>query len=80
MYVRQKLDEGFKVIITGSNASLLRKELGTRLTGRQITQELFQFSYHDFLKFKTLEPSPESLKIYMTMGGFPKYLKTGDQE
>ena len=34
MYVRQKLDEGFKVIITGSNASLLSKELGTRLTGR----------------------------------------------
>ena len=27
MYVRQKLDEGFKVIITGSNASLLSKEL-----------------------------------------------------
>ena len=25
MYVRQKLDEGFKVIITGSNASLLSK-------------------------------------------------------
>ena len=37
MYVRQKLDEGFKVIITGSNASLLSKELGTRLTGRHIT-------------------------------------------
>jgi len=80
MYVRQKLDEGFKVIITGSNASLLSKELGTRLTGRHITQELFPFSYSEFLRFKTLEPSAESLKIYMTMGGFPEYLKTGDQE
>ncbi|MBP7613271.1 MAG: AAA family ATPase, partial [Paludibacter sp.] len=45
MYVRQKLDESFRVIITGSNASLLSKELGTRLTGRHITQELFPFSY-----------------------------------
>ena len=43
MYVRQKLDEGFKVIITGSNASLLSKELGTKLIGRHITQELFPF-------------------------------------
>jgi len=80
MYVRQKLDEGFKVIITGSNASLLSKELGTGLTGRHITQELFPFSYSEFLKFKTLEPSAESLKSYMAMGGFPEYLKTGDQE
>ena len=80
MYVRQKLDEGFKVIITGSNASLLSKELGTRLTGRHITQELFPFSYSEFLKFKALEPSAESLKFYLAMGGFPEYLKTGDQE
>lgn len=80
MYVRQKLDEGFRVIITGSNASLLSKELGTRLTGRHITQELFPFSYLEFLTFKALTPSVESLKAYMHMGGFPEYVKTGDQE
>lgn len=80
MYVRQKLDEGFKVIITGSNASLLSKELGTRLTGRQITQELFPFSYSEFLKFRVLAPSSESLKTYMQTGGFPEFVKTGDEE
>ena len=80
MYVRQKLDEGFQVVITGSNASLLSKELGTRLTGRHITQELFPFSYSEFLRFKTLEPSPESLKSYLQTGGFPEYLKSGDDE
>ena len=37
MYIRQKLDEGVQVFITGSNASLLSKELGTKLTGRHIT-------------------------------------------
>lgn len=42
-YVRQKLDEGCKVVITGSNASLLSRELGTKLTGRHITKELFPF-------------------------------------
>lgn len=80
MYVRQKLDEGFRVIITGSNASLLSKELGTRLTGRHITQELFPFSYREFLTFKVLDPSEESLKAYMVTGGFPEFVKTGDQE
>ncbi|WP_243349130.1 ATP-binding protein [Parabacteroides sp. FAFU027] len=80
MYVRQKLDEGFQVVITGSNASLLSKELGTRLTGRHITQELFPFSYSEYLRFKTLEPSPESLKSYLQTGGFPEYLKSGDDE
>ena len=44
LYVRQKLDEGYKVFVTGSNASLLSHELGTRLTGRHITKELFPLS------------------------------------
>ena len=79
-YVRQKLDEGFRVIITGSNASLLSKELGTRLTGRHITQELFPFSYGEYLAFRSLEASPESLESYMSEGGFPGFLKSGDEE
>ena len=39
-YIRQKLDEGFNIYITGSNASLLSKEIGTSLTGRHLTTEL----------------------------------------
>lgn len=80
MYVRQKLDEGFRVIITGSNASLLSKELGTRLTGRHITQELFPFSYREFLSFRHTTSSAENVTAYLDTGGFPEYLKTGDQD
>jgi predicted AAA+ superfamily ATPase len=80
MYVRQKLDEGLRIIITGSNASLLSKELGNKLTGRHITQELFPFSYSEFLTFRELTPSAESLDNYMHTGGFPEFLKTGDEE
>ncbi len=80
MYVRQKLDEGFQVIITGSNAALLSKELGSRLTGRHITQELFPFSYSEFITFKMLTPSAESLRTYMLTGGFPEFVKSGDEE
>jgi predicted AAA+ superfamily ATPase len=80
MYVRQKLDENFQIIITGSNASLLSKELGTKLTGRHISQELFPFSYSEFLSFKLLTPGVQSLKEYMHIGGFPEFVKTGDEE
>ncbi len=80
IYIRQKLDEKYVVVITGSNASLLSKELGTRLTGRHITQELFPFSYNEFLKFKELEASVETLNWYVKMGGFPEYLKSEDEE
>lgn len=78
VYVRQKLDQHYKIVITGSNASLLSRELGTHLTGRHIPMELFPFSYNEFLKLKSLTESPESFRSYLFSGGFPEFLKTGD--
>jgi predicted AAA+ superfamily ATPase len=80
LFVREKLDEGYKVVITGSNASLLSRELGTKLTGRHITQELFPFSYTEYITFKGTEANSESLNSYMQTGGFPEYVKTGNEE
>jgi predicted AAA+ superfamily ATPase len=80
LYVRQKLDEGFKVFITGSNASLLSRELGTKLTGRHITKELFPFSYSEFLAFKSLTADIKSWQKYMDTGGFPEFVKTGNTD
>ena len=79
-YIRQKLDEGFKTVITGSNASLLSKELGTKLTGRHITKELFPFSYNEFNSFKKLKPSDSSVQSYLEIGGFPEYVKSETEE
>ncbi|SMD15033.1 ATP-binding protein [Pedobacter nyackensis] len=79
-YVRQKLDEGYKIVVTGSNASLLSRELGTKLTGRHITKELFPFSYHEFISFQKLKASADSLLTYLNVGGFPEYLKQGSDE
>lgn len=76
-YVRQKLDENYRIVITGSNASLLSKELGTKLTGRQITKELFPFSYREFNRFRQLKPSADSLLQYLGTGGFPEFVKQG---
>jgi predicted AAA+ superfamily ATPase len=80
LYVRQKLDEGFQLVITGSNASLLSRELGTRLTGRHISKELFPFSYGEFCAFTGQEAGPDSLGSYLEKGGFPEYLKTGNTD
>lgn len=78
VYVRQKLDQRYKVVITGSNASLLSRELGTHLTGRHIPMELFPFSYEEFLVLKSLPSSHETFREYLFTGGFPEYIKTGD--
>jgi predicted AAA+ superfamily ATPase len=78
LFVRQKLDEGYKVAITGSNATLLSTELGTKLTGRHLSVELFPFSYTEFLGLKKLKNTDKSVIEYLKRGGFPEYLKTGN--
>ena len=80
LYIRQKLDEGFRVAVTGSNASLLSRELGTKLTGRHISKELFPFSYREFLQFKNLEANEKSFQKYTDSGGFPEFLKTNNPD
>jgi predicted AAA+ superfamily ATPase len=80
LYVRQKLDEGFRVAITGSNASMLSRELGTKLTGRHISKELFPFSYSEYLGFKNLQADEKSLQKYMNTGGFPEFIKTNNTD
>lgn len=79
-YIRQKLDESFKVVITGSNSSLLSSELGSKLTGRHITKELFPFSWEEFCEFRSLAHSEEALKKYMKIGGFPEYVKAENDD
>lgn len=74
-YVRTLLDSKKTVVITGSNASLLSKELGSKLTGRHIRYELFPFSFKEFLSFRKVKPSLQSFEEYLQSGGFPEHLK-----
>ena len=80
LFVRQMLDKKMHFVLTGSNASLLSKELGTRLTGRHIRFELFPFSFGEFLKITKLKHSINSFESYMKRGGFPQYLKDNRKE
>lgn len=80
VYVRGKLDEGFYVGVTGSNASMLSRELGTKLTGRHITKELFPFSYAEYCGFMGKDVGAESLYGYLHQGGLPQYLQLDNQD
>ncbi len=93
LFVRRLQDQGKKVIITGSNASLLSSELGTRLTGRYRAFEVFPFSFREFLAFNEVFPDKDDLYItakkaklmklfdeYLINGGLPEYLKNRDPE
>jgi uncharacterized protein len=87
-FVRRFMDLGKKFYITGSNASLLSRELGTRLTGRYFPIELFPFSFREYINFLG-ETIPDLERItttgrawlntavmeYLQSGGVPDALK-----
>jgi predicted AAA+ superfamily ATPase len=75
-YVNQLLREGYKVFITGSNASMLSIGLGTHLTGRHLSMELFPFSYSEFIRFNKLDTGEHAVMAYLRAGGIPDYVKT----
>lgn len=80
VYVRGKLDEGFYVGVTGSNASMLSRELGTKLTGRHVTKELFPFSYAEYCGFMGKAVGADSLYGYLHQGGLPQYLQSDNRD
>ncbi len=87
-FINRMINTGYKFYITGSNASLLSKELGTKLTGRHIPVELFPFSWQEYLTFnKILVPDLTRMTTvdrgnlknvfsdYLKMGGIPQSLQ-----
>lgn len=79
LYVLEKLDEGFRVCVTGSNASLLKGERASKLTGRHVSLELFPFSYAEFLAFTHGRKGRKSVEEYLETGGFPRYVETREE-
>lgn len=67
---------GHNLIITGSNANLLSKELATHLTGRHIPIELLPFNFNEYRKAKKLvgphNTITELIESYTRYGGYPE--------
>jgi len=92
-FVRRFYEEGFKFFITGSSATLLSKELGTKLTGRHVDIIVKPFSFLEFLELKefriekdTIYKTESKVEIkkyfeeYLLNGGMPEYLIYNDTE
>lgn len=78
VFVRTLLDRRKKVYITGSNSSMFSRELGTRLTGRNLQYELFPFTFAEYLKFKKEKAKIASFEQYFKEGGIPEFLMFPD--
>ena len=84
-FVRRMNDKGYKFFITGSNSSMLSREMGTKLTGRSIAIELYPFSFKECLSYvdvdtnKTMFLTEDRALIkkefneYIDNGGMPEY-------
>lgn len=84
-----RLIDNKKIIITGSNARLMSKELSTYMTGRHVDRELLPFSFKEFLAYEKFNFNPKSfttrdksallnlLEKYLFSGGFPLVFKFG---
>ncbi|MBI5224499.1 ATP-binding protein [Candidatus Micrarchaeota archaeon] len=92
-FVRRFYDSGFKFFISGSNARLLSKELGTKLTGRHVDIQVRPFSFQEFLALRKFNFDKAQLyktegraaikrlfSEFLARGGMPEYLVFGDPE
>ena len=76
--------EEIKIFVTGSSSQMLSREIGTKLTGRNISFEVYPLSFREFLHFNSLEIATELDYVarkaairklfsdYLKYGGFPE--------
>ncbi|MFH0755492.1 MAG: ATP-binding protein [bacterium] len=85
LFINRLHREGYNLILTGSNAHLLSKELATHLTGRHIPIEILPFDFNEFLQAKKFKIDSEFSSLpqqkgnllnlmenYLVNGGFPE--------
>jgi len=73
-----------KIVVSGSNSSLLKSEYSKYLVGRNLTYELYPLSFLEYIEFNGLDVSSEAkllatktkikhlLDEYLRYGGFPE--------
>lgn len=69
-----------EVIVTGSNAKMLSKELSTIIGGRYKEIHVQSLSYKEFLQFHNFQDGDDALAKYIQFGGLPGLVKMGLNE
>lgn len=89
LFVNRLQRRGYNIVITGSNAHLLSRELSTHLTGRYREFRLLPFSFSEYLTERAfvlderLEARERQAEIlmhldnFLTVGGFPEVVALG---
>jgi predicted AAA+ superfamily ATPase len=89
LFVNRLQRRGYNIVLTGSNAHLLSRELSTHLTGRYQEFRLLPFSFDEYLKARgfALDERLEArerqglllkqLDDFMACGGFPEVVVGG---
>ena len=73
-------DEVCDIYCSGSNAHILSGDLATHLSGRSIAIDVHSLSFKEFLMFKKLDATEESLYKYIKIGGMPYIAQLPDNE
>ena len=84
-FARRLANEKYRVYITGSNAKMLSSEVATTLGGRYVIQEVYPYSFSEYLRannialVKNWEYDTQTVNAvfrvfadYFTYGGFPE--------
>lgn len=85
-FARRLADNKYKVVITGSNAKMLSKDVETTLGGRYMAREVFPFSFNEYLIANGVDTADENLlattagrstlkrhyEEYLRFGAFPE--------
>lgn len=82
-WVRRLYGQGYKIYLTGSNASLFSEELGTLLTGRYVQLEIYPYSFSEYAGSFSSKDKGAMLKLfsnYLEFGGIPVVSKTHSME
>jgi predicted AAA+ superfamily ATPase len=91
-FVRRLADSGYRIYITGSNATMLSREMATSLGGRFMIKEVETLSLNEFLYFNDLsldenfEFTDQRFQVkrlfeeWFIYGGFPELLKFQDKK
>ncbi len=90
-FARRLADEGHRVFVTGSNARMLSREIASTLGGRFLIQEVWPFSFMEYLEYKGLHLSQhwqltsqkaDVIRLfpeYFYYGGLPESFRFADK-
>ena len=84
LWISKLYRRGKNLIITGSNAKMLSREMATVLTGRYLQIEMLPFSLEETMSWKNVNPlleehSAQAIMLtddYMRNGGYPETIPT----